>query len=746
MHERRNRRIWINKLMPAPIMAVCLLLNVCMPLFAHGDDLESPLGDIFPRDEVLQIEITVDQDDWDEIRMQKRSFAEALGPSRQFETVESPFSYVSADVTINGKLFENVGLRKKGFLGSLDSRRPSLKVKLDKYQKGRDIDGRVNLTLNNNKQDTTLMSQFIGYELFRATGVPAPRAALANVTVNGRNLGVYSHIDSVRDPFLNDAFGNENGTLYEGTVVDFYDDWAGGFERKSGSKKSGLARLEGLIQALDIEDDARAEQAIWEVVDQDAFYSFWAMEGLLSFWDGYSGNRNNFFVYDNPETGKLHFIPWGADAMFETYSKLGEDPASPRCVRTVGRLAYRLYQMPSARARYAETMRGLLQDVWNEDAILEEIDRVEAMARPYLCPVQRTSFDPDRIRLFVKERRGMIEPEVSGTDMPIWNDAPEPPPVFGGKQTSDESLLAAAKLGDLDAIKAHLADGADINERDEGGGSALGLAAITGRIDVMRLLIEEGADLDATSNDGGVPLHAAGFFGRYEAVELLLTSGADPNVRNNDGSTPLDVTTAPWNDEMRGIAEFWSGWLGFSVDLDAVESNRPKVAGLLAEHGGVSSMQLPEPAGTMLWRAAKEGDIEAIEKALRDGADPDRLGEKGISPLSWASIMGQDDAVRMLLDQGADINRKNADGGTPLHAAAFLGRSSTVTLLLSRGADPMIRNNNGQTALNTIRSGWNQQMRGIVQYIGKLLEFKVDPDVVGRAWPGITKQLRSGAR
>ena len=188
MHVRRNRRIWITKLMPAPIMPVCLLFSLCMPLFAHGDDLESPLGDIFPRDEVLQIEITVDQDDWDEIRMQKRSFAEALGPSRQFETIESPFSYVSADVTINGKLFENVGLRKKGFLGSLDSRRPSLKVKLDKYQKGRDIDGRVNLTLNNNKQDTTLMSQFIGYELFRGTGVPAPRAALANVTVNGRNL------------------------------------------------------------------------------------------------------------------------------------------------------------------------------------------------------------------------------------------------------------------------------------------------------------------------------------------------------------------------------------------------------------------------------------------------------------------------------------------------------------------------------------------------------------------------------
>ncbi len=731
----------------APVMSRCrvliLLLVVCLPASGQDEDVSLTVDDIFPRHEVLQIDIALDQDDWDEIRKQSRSFTEALGPSRQFETVESPFSYVTADVTINGVRYENVGLRKKGFFGSLDTRRPSLKIKLDKYRKGRNIDGRVNLTLNNNKQDTTLMSQFIGYELFRRAGVPAPRAALANVTVNGDDLGVYSHIDSIRDMFLIEAFGSREGTLYEGTVVDFYDDWAGGFERKSGSRKSGLARLTALITALDIEDDASAQEAIWRIVDQDAFFTFWAMEGLLSFWDGYSGNRNNFFVYDNPQTGTLHFIPWGADAMFETYSKLGEDPASPRSVRTVGRLAHRLYQMPSARARYAETMRFLLEDLWNEEAVLREIDRVEAMARPHLCTVQQTSFDPDRIRAFVKERRAMVEPEVSGTDMPIWNDAPEPPPIIGGKQTSDESLFVAAKLGDLDAIKVHLAEGADINARDDGGGSALGLAALAGRIEAMRYLIEQGADVDATSNDGGVPLHGAGFFGRCEAVELLLTSGADPNVRNNDGSTPMDVTSEPMNEEMRGIAEFWSGWLGFTIDMDTIESNRSKVVGLLAEHGGVSSMQLPKPSGTILWRAAKDGDLAALEKALGDGADPNRLGEKGISPLSWASILGRDDAIRMLLDHDADINRRNADGGTPLHAAAFLGRSSTVTLLLSRGADRSIRNNNGQTALNTIRGGWNQQMRGIVQYIANLLEFTVDPEIVGGAWAGIIRQLQA---
>ena len=734
---------------------MCLMRRLLgMVLFAllfpasitHGQHRALTCEDVFSRDRVIEVEITLEDDDWDEIRRQSRSFARALGPERQYEIVESPFTYVPADVTIDGVRFENVGVRKKGFLGSLDTRRPSLKIKLDKYEDGRDIDGRVNLTLNNNKQDTTLMSQFIGYELFRRSGVPAPRASLARVTVNGRNLGVYSHIDSVRDAFLTESFGNQDGTLYEGTVVDFFDDWSGAFERKSGPRASGLEQLEALTEALDIEDDPTALEAIWRICDEDAFFAFWAMEGLLSFWDGYSGNRNNFFVYDDPETGKLHFIPWGADAMFETYSKLGEDPESPRSVRTVGRLAHRLYQMPSVRARYARTMRALLEDLWNEDAILEEIDRVESMAKPHLCPVQRTSFDPDRIRTFVKERRAMVEPEVSGLDMPLWDDAPEPPPILGGSDKPGESLFAAAKLGDLKAIRKHLADGVDINARDDGGGSALGLASAAGQLDAMRLLIDQGADLDLRSNDGGVPLHGASFFGQYDSVEVLLLSGADPNMRNNDGFTPSDVIVAPWSEEIRGMTEFWSGLLGLELDMEVVKTNRPRIVALLAEYGGTFSALLPEVPESGMWEAAKNGDLVALRKAVDGGADLDRLDSMGISPLSWASIMGEDAAVTLLLDAGADIDRQNGDGGTPLHAAAFLGRSSTVALLLKRGADRDVRNNNGLTALNTIAGGWNPQMRGIVEYVANLLKFKVDPEAVGQAWPGIIEQLRSRVR
>ena len=186
-------------------------------------------------------------------------------------------------------------------------------------------------------------------------------------------------------------------------------------------------------------NDYDLEKEIWKLIDEEAFYTFWTVEGLLSFWDGYSGNRNNFFVYLNPETSKFHFLPWGADCMFEKYSPLGVDRRSPRSVRTVGLVAHKLYQIPAVRKKYAAKMKKLMAEHWDEDKLLAETDRIEAMVDPHLSRKQRGSFlgrkvDYEKIRRFIRNRRADVEREISSDDMPLWSAAPEPPPVIGGDQ------------------------------------------------------------------------------------------------------------------------------------------------------------------------------------------------------------------------------------------------------------------------------------------------------------------------
>ena len=391
-------------------------------------DKKLTLDELFPADRVLEVQITVAEKDWDKIRHQSRNFVSALHESRKVKPIDGPYEYVNADVTIDGVKFEKVGLRKKGFIGSQSSSRPSLKIKLNHTDKEQAIGGLTKLTMNNNKQDGSIVSQYMGYAVFNQAGSPAPRCAFAKVTVNGKNIGIYSHVESVRKPLLARGFGNDAGTLYEGTVVDFYEDWEGSLEHKRGDDKPGREKIRQLIQLLESEE--ASEEAIGRLVDLDSFYRFWAIEGLLGFWDGYSGNANNFFIYLNPKTDRFHFIPWGADALFRKRSMLNFNFRAPVSVKTKGRVAYRLYQLPESRERYRKTLHGLLKEHWGEDKLLAECDRIEALIKPHLNREQyRFTKSLDGTRDFIEARRGDLMKET-GDSMPAWRKEPKAPPVI----------------------------------------------------------------------------------------------------------------------------------------------------------------------------------------------------------------------------------------------------------------------------------------------------------------------------
>ena len=156
---------------------------------------------------MLDIEIELAKADWDQVRRQTRTWSEALA----LEIPESPFTWVKADIAIDGKWIENVGIRKKGWLGSQDERRPSLKVSFSEYQDQQPFGEIRGLTLNNNKQDPAGVCQRLAYRLFRESGTVAPHCNLARVTVNGEYLGVYSNVESIKRPLLERGFGSGSG-------------------------------------------------------------------------------------------------------------------------------------------------------------------------------------------------------------------------------------------------------------------------------------------------------------------------------------------------------------------------------------------------------------------------------------------------------------------------------------------------------------------------------------------------------
>jgi len=395
------------------VLIVLLLWTQCVCSFAQdidGDLLLTPTR-------VVDIRITLPAADWNRLRRKRRRFSAVLSGG----TGQSPYKYVSGDITIDGERIESVGIRKKGTFGSLDRERPSLKIKFDEFRKQDPIKGLSRLTLNNNKQDAAQVSQFLTYRLFRDAGLHAPRSSFARVTVNDEYLGIYSHVESIKKPFLERSFGDKSGNLYEGTYAEFLPSSVQKLEAKTNKTGNDRRQIIKLAAALAADGDLSIAD-VEQVVDIDNFLHFWAMEGLLQMDDSFSSHRSNYYFYENPMNGLGYFIPWGAD---ESFAKKVEP--RPTVVYLQSLLANRLYRTEGMPQRYKNTMLHLLDEVWKEAELIAEIDRVEELIRPHLHERQQGTFKAmNDVREFIRTRRKVIQDELS--DWP--GNAPQIPRAF----------------------------------------------------------------------------------------------------------------------------------------------------------------------------------------------------------------------------------------------------------------------------------------------------------------------------
>ena len=389
---------------------------------ASTDDELDPTAALFPSDRAIQVEVTLEPEDWDALRVQKRTLVDILGPGCGEQPYPSPFTYFPATVTVDGETVENVGVRKKGFLGSLSDTKPSLKIKAHEYEDGKSFSGMKRLTLNNVQQDPGYMSTCLSYDLFNAAGVPAPRCGFAELSVNGEHMGLFVSIDSLKKPFMKRNFGDDSGTIYEGTISDFREGWNNTFEQKTNEKEGPGPHIAAVTEALTVADDELLE-ALDAVIDLDQFLTFWALEVIVGHWDGYAGNTNNFYLYAHPDDQRLRFLPWGADATFARAFDL-QDRAKemPYAVLAQGLLARRLFMHSEGKAMYLSRLQWLLEEIWDEDEQHAQVDRMQEIIAPLLsdAEIEPALWKLGEVRKFIDARRGEIEEEIAQGG-PVWD-------------------------------------------------------------------------------------------------------------------------------------------------------------------------------------------------------------------------------------------------------------------------------------------------------------------------------------
>ncbi len=200
----------------------------------------------------------------------------------------------------------------------------------------------------------------------------------------------------------------------------------------------------------------------------------------------------------------------------------------------------------------------------------------------------------------------------------------------GGRDVEDR-LLAAAATGDLDAIAAAVAAGADIDARDGTGRTPLLVATEARQTEAVRALLAAGADVDLQDDKLDNPFLYAGAEGLLDILRLVNEAGADPAITNRYGGIALIPASE------RGHVETVR-YLLTESDVDVDHVNRlgwtALLEAILLSDGGP--------------------DHQAIVALLLEaGADPDLADKDGVRPLAHARARGQTEIVALLVEAGA---------------------------------------------------------------------------------------------
>ena len=349
---------------------------------------------IFNDSQVQRIDIKLTQSDWN--RMWVSPEAKVMVP---------------AQAKIFGEQLSEVGLRMRGqfSLRQSGSKKPWA-IDTDVYIDGQEFHNLRKLLLLNNLGDPTLLKEQLAYKMMEFSGVPAGHSSFVELWFDivdddapSMYWGVYTLVERVDNKYLANRFGQDSvgGNLYKASHAQrgpmdliFYGDEIQDYPKQNGQYAYGkmnneqeadysdIINLMRVIDGTQYPTDEDFSNALEGVFNVDTFLRYMAVVTILDNWDIYPNTGNNFYLFDNPVTGRFEWIPWdltwGDNTQAPLFGGAGEKLVSR------APLYDKVFNIESYRGKYEAYVDLLLRFWFTPDKMTGWVQQYHHQIAPYI--------------------------------------------------------------------------------------------------------------------------------------------------------------------------------------------------------------------------------------------------------------------------------------------------------------------------------------------------------------------------
>lgn len=321
--------------------------------------------------------------------------------------------YISGTVRIDGTLIPNVGVRIKGGISAYAPKRP-LKIDFNRYVDDQQYDGITKLNLQNADVDLTVQREAVVYDMFRKAGVKGPRTAFAKVYFNDTYHGIYIMVEQVDKNFLRNYFADDEGTLYKNKICEL--------EIEAGPETFG--HMEEIAEITTTLSGEPFRAALENVLATDAFLRYFLLHHFINAVDSPLDVGCNFYIYHEPRTDLLYWIPWDYNLAF--YNGVNY----PIITNSIQPVFNKMMSEPYYRERYLMLACDMLQYVLNETYLFPQIDHNVQMIRDDLMTdpnyLNFANFDAsvDQLKTLITSRKTSFLEDLNamGFDCPDFDN------------------------------------------------------------------------------------------------------------------------------------------------------------------------------------------------------------------------------------------------------------------------------------------------------------------------------------